>query len=61
MAKKKNYQNEIRLRGVSEKLIEDLSNISKNLGITISQMLKPKIREIVESYPEKMKQKPLDY
>lgn len=48
---------EIRMRGVSKKLVTELVNISKNIGIDLSDMLKPKIREIVDAYPDHLKVK----
>lgn len=38
-----------------DKLKEDLISISKNMGITLSQFLKMKLREIRDSYPEHMR------
>lgn len=60
MSNKRNYA-EVRLRGVSPQLLEALVNISKNLGVSLTDMLKPKLREIADSYPDKLKQPPLDY
>ena len=57
------YSNEIgevRMRGVSKKLVNELVNISKNIGIDLSDMLKPKLREIVDSYPDHFKVKRID-
>ena len=59
--KKQEWDTEIRVKGVSEKTKTDIVNIAKNSGVTISQLLKPKIREIADSYPDKMRQPPLDY
>ncbi len=53
----KDYR-EIRVRGVGEQLQNDLTNISKNLGIDVSALVKPKLWEIANSYPEHMKQPP---
>jgi len=52
MAKKKD---EVRVRGVSLQLAEELNNIADNIGITLTAFLKPKLREIANSYPEKMR------
>lgn len=57
MAQKK--QSEIRI--VTEGMIEvhqDLVNIAKNSGVTLQQFLRPKLREISDSYPAKMKLPP---
>ncbi len=52
---------ELRVRGVSDKIRNDLINIAKNHGTTLSDFLKPKLREIADSYPEKMKTPPTEY
>lgn len=46
---------EIRIYGVSAQVKKDLINISKNTGVTLAALLKPKLREIAESYPESMR------
>jgi hypothetical protein len=48
-------RSEIRLKGVSNQLKHDLTNISKNTGLTLSGFVKSKLREIAESYPDRMK------
>lgn len=50
-----NEQTFIMIKGVPNKLKSELKNISKNSGLTLAALLKPKLREIVESYPEQMK------
>lgn len=45
---------EVRIR-IGEKLHEQLNNISDNTGESLSSLVRPKLREIVESYPEEMK------
>jgi|GEM_PF-1551016 len=55
---KRNYT-EVRTRGVSPRVAMELHNICKNLGVSVSDFLKPKLREIVDSYPEHMKKAPL--
>lgn len=47
---------EFRITGVSEKMKREAFNIADNIGITTSAFLKQKIREIIDSYPEHMKQ-----
>jgi hypothetical protein len=47
--------NEIRITGVPEQIKEDLKNIAKNSGVDLGQLLKPKLREIRDSYPEYMR------
>jgi hypothetical protein len=56
---KRNHK-EIRVRNVSVKVNEDLSNIAKNLGVALSDFLKPKLREIADSYPASMKLPPAE-
>jgi hypothetical protein len=46
---------ELRLRGISGKLKEELVNIAENEGINLSALLRPKLRQIVDSYPQQMK------
>lgn len=50
-----NGPNEIRIRGVRQDIITQLRNISDHLGVTVNDMLKPKLREIIDSYPEHYK------
>ena len=52
MAKSKK---EIRIRGVSEKMHEELHNIADNIGVPFPLFIKPELRKICESYPDKMK------
>lgn len=47
--------NEIRITGVPEQIKSDLKNIAKNQGVNLGQLLKPKLREIRDSYPEHMR------
>jgi hypothetical protein len=51
----KRNHTEVRIRGVSKRLIEELNNIAENTGVPLSQILKQKLREIADSYPDKMK------
>jgi hypothetical protein len=51
---------ELRITGVNPKLKDELNNIAANQGINLTSFLKPKLREIADSYPEKMKQKPAE-
>lgn len=55
----KNIQNddrpEIRIRGVGKPVHEDLINISKNVGVNLSDLLKPHLQKIADSYPDKYK------
>lgn len=46
---------DIRITGVSEKLNQELKAIAKNHDTTLSAFLKPKLIELRNSYPEKMR------
>jgi len=48
-------QNEIRITNVPKDIKEDLENIAANTGISLGTLLKPKLREIRDSYSEKMR------
>lgn len=50
---------EIRLRGIPNKMQTDLKNIAANLGTSISDLTKPKLWELINGYPDEMKQPPL--
>lgn len=60
MGREKN-NNEIRIRCISPKLKEELVNISKNTGTSLSSLIKPKLRELVNEFPEQKRQPPLGY
>jgi len=46
---------EIRITNVSHELRFQLNNIADHLGVPLGHMLKPKLREIADSYPDDMK------
>lgn len=48
-------KNEVRIYGVSEELKNDLIAIAENTGITLTALLKPKLREIRDSYPSNLR------
>jgi len=50
--KKKYHKNEIRLRYIPEKLVEELTNIADHKGITLTTYLKGKLREARDSEPQ---------
>lgn len=57
MAKKRSeLDTELRIKGVSTKTKEEVMNIAGHLGITMSAFLKPKLKEIINTYPEKMRE-----
>jgi len=49
---------EIRITGVSPEVHRDLIAISKNEAVNLSDLLKPKLREIRDSYPDYMRKLP---
>jgi hypothetical protein len=49
---------ELRITNVPTRLREELENVVGNLGTTVSGFLKPKIRDILESYSPDMKLPP---
>lgn len=51
-------QNEIRIQNVSDYVHDSLLNIAKNNGVSIQEFLKPKLRELADSYPEHLKKPP---
>ncbi len=49
-------KSEIRIRGVSSELKNVLLNIAKNCGYsTLTDFLKPKLRDVANSYAENLK------
>ncbi len=54
-------QTEMIVRAVSEKTFNEIENICENLGCDLSPFLKIELKKISGSYPDKLKQKPLDY
>lgn len=51
---------EIRIDHAPPKLHNELKNISKHAGIPMRQWILLKLREIVNSYPDHLKQEPKD-
>lgn len=58
---KKKRGPELRINVGSPKTRRDLINIAKNFNVTLSEFLRPKLREIADSYPDRLKQAPTDY
>jgi len=58
MAETNRDHREIRIRGVGKQIRTDLENIAENLGTDISALIKPKLWEIANSYPDNMKLPP---
>lgn len=46
---------EIRINGVPSLLHQELSNIAKNVGVDLSSLIKPTLRELADKYSEKYK------
>lgn len=51
---------EIRITGVSEKTRDEINNIAEHLGIKANQLLRPKLREWIDSFPEHYKKPTID-
>lgn len=49
---------EIRITNVPPQIKQELKNIAKNSGVSLGQLLKPKLREIASSYEANMKTNP---
>lgn len=45
------------ITGVPQKSKRELVNISKNTGIDVSALMKPKVFELINSYPPDMREK----
>lgn len=58
MAETNRDHREIRIRGVGKQVRTDLENIAENLGTSVSDLVKPKLWELSNSYPEHMKLPP---
>lgn len=56
MAKKISRFPYLAVYGVNKQVHEELKSISKNLGIDLSALIKPKLRELRDSYPEAMRE-----
>jgi len=46
---------EIRINGIPKPLHQDLFNIAKNVGVDMSSLIKPVLRELADRYPDKYK------
>lgn len=57
--KEQNYQ-EIRIYGVRPKVKEELTNIAKNNHQDLSSLIKSKLQDVIDSYPEKSKLPPIE-
>lgn len=64
MANTKEKRRELRITGVSPLTCETLKNIAAHIGYTPNQLsvfLRPKLQEIIDSYPAHMKKPLPDY
>ena len=52
---KDNYREEIRIQHVPKDLKEEIKYIAKKSDITVSQLLKPQLREFVASQPPELR------
>jgi antitoxin component of RelBE/YafQ-DinJ toxin-antitoxin module len=46
---------EIRIRNVNKRTLQQINNIHKNMGISISSMLKPMLEKFIAEQPEHLK------
>lgn len=51
-----NKVKEIRCQGIPENTADELKNVADNIGLTISQLMKPHIKAIVDSYSHELRQ-----
>jgi hypothetical protein len=57
----KKKKKEIRLRGVNDTIDWQLNNVSDNLSVNLTELLKIEFYLLAARYPEHMKQKPMEY
>jgi len=48
----------LRIDKTPDVLLTPLNNIADNMGVTMTDLLRPEVRNIVDSYPEYLKRKP---
>lgn len=53
--KKSRYTKRFTISNLNEEWKEQLKNLSDNTGINAGDLLKPKVKELLDSYPEEMK------
>jgi hypothetical protein len=53
-------RSELRLCGFPKEVNAQLTIIAKNIGVTKSELLRPKIREIINSFPEEYRTKEIN-
>jgi hypothetical protein len=51
------FKDGIVISGISETLMDELECISHNFGVSISQLIRPEIHSIIDSYPLILKSK----
>lgn len=56
-AKPNKKNNNVVVKHVPEDIKESIANIAENTGETISSLIRPKLRELVNSYSENMRKK----
>ena len=49
------FHNELRITGIPQDVKDKLKTISKNLGVSESQLIRLKFDSIIESFPDKLK------
>jgi hypothetical protein len=56
-----NYnERELRIVGVPKNKAQEIKNIASHMGVAMSDLLKSKLPQIIESYPPHMRTAPLD-
>lgn len=53
----KDNARELRIYGVPASTAKEVKNIARNLGVKVSDFMKPHIKKIVQEYPENMRAK----
>jgi hypothetical protein len=53
-----NVVSEIKITNVPNSLKTELTNIAKNHGVELGSWLKPKLRELANTYPQRMREAP---
>lgn len=51
----------VKVSGVAEETKELLDNIAANMNEDLSKVLRPVLKQFIESQPDNMKRKPLSY
>ncbi len=58
MADTKKGSGEVRVTGLSPKRREEIDNILSHTGTGVSELFRPKVIEVIESFPKEWRDKP---